>query len=85
MKTAFKWLISATNGEASAQSQAKPTQMSEGWIGIVGDFFNNRNMSPQDVQKRLHDLLIRAECEILIGLVFGATEVGKSQTCRRRR
>jgi glucose/mannose transport system substrate-binding protein len=43
----------------SAQSQAMPTQMSEGWIGIVGDFFNNRNMSPQGVQERLHDLLIQ--------------------------
>jgi hypothetical protein len=42
MKTAFKWLISGRNGEVSAQSQAKPTQMSEGWIGIVGDFFNHR-------------------------------------------
>jgi hypothetical protein len=38
MKTAFKWLISARNGEVSAQSQAKPNQLSEGWIGIVGDF-----------------------------------------------
>ncbi|MGO7047771.1 ABC transporter substrate-binding protein [Rhizobium johnstonii] len=43
----------------SAQSQAMPTQKSEGWNGIVSDFFNNRNMSPQGVQQRLHDLLIQ--------------------------
>ncbi|MGO7136441.1 ABC transporter substrate-binding protein [Rhizobium leguminosarum] len=52
-------MIKARKGEVSAQSQAMPTQMSEGWIGIVGDFFNNRNTSPQDVQKRLHDLLMQ--------------------------
>ncbi|PON06890.1 ABC transporter substrate-binding protein [Rhizobium hidalgonense] len=37
-----------------------PTQMSEGWNAVVGDFFNSRNMSPQEVQKRLHDLLMRS-------------------------
>ncbi|PCK86557.1 sugar ABC transporter substrate-binding protein [Rhizobium sophoriradicis] len=52
-------MIKAHKGEVSAQSQAMPTQMSEGWIAVVGDFFNNRNMSPQEVQKRLHDLLMQ--------------------------
>ncbi|MBB4238502.1 ABC transporter substrate-binding protein [Rhizobium esperanzae] len=50
-------MIKAKKGEVSAQSQAMPTQMSEGWIAVVGDFFNNRDTSPQEVQKRLHDLL----------------------------
>jgi glucose/mannose transport system substrate-binding protein len=52
-------MIKAHKGEVSAQSQAMPTQMSEGWIAVVGDFFNNRNMSAQEVQKRLHDLLMQ--------------------------
>ncbi|PDT02492.1 sugar ABC transporter substrate-binding protein [Rhizobium chutanense] len=52
-------MIKAKKGEVSAQSQAMPTQMSEGWIAVVGDFFNNRDMSPQDAQKRLHDLLMQ--------------------------
>ncbi|PCK78698.1 MULTISPECIES: ABC transporter substrate-binding protein [Rhizobium] len=52
-------MIKAHKGEVSAQSQAMPTQMSEGWIAVVGDFFNNRNMSPHEVQKRLHDLLMQ--------------------------
>jgi glucose/mannose transport system substrate-binding protein len=52
-------MIKARKADVNALSQAMPTQMSEGWIGIVGDFFNNRNMSPRDVQKRLHDLLIQ--------------------------
>jgi len=50
----------ARKGEGSARSQAMPTQMSEGWNAVVGDFFNSRNMSPQEVQKRLHDLLMRS-------------------------
>ncbi|WP_244920120.1 hypothetical protein [Rhizobium etli] len=44
-------MIKAKKGEVSAQSQAIPTQMSEGWIAAVGDFFNNRNMSSQEVQR----------------------------------
>ncbi|OWV80444.1 sugar ABC transporter substrate-binding protein [Rhizobium sp. R635] len=52
-------MIKARKGEVSAQSQAMPTQMSEGWIAVVGDFFNNRNMSSQEVQKRLYDLLMQ--------------------------
>ncbi|ARM92570.1 sugar ABC transporter substrate-binding protein (plasmid) [Rhizobium sp. CIAT894] len=52
-------MIKAKKGEVSAQSQAMPAQMSEGWIAVVGDFFNNRDMSPQEVQKRLHDLLMQ--------------------------
>lgn len=52
-------MIRAKNGEVSAQSQAMPSQMSEGWIGIVGDFFNDESISPQQAQQRLVDLLIQ--------------------------
>jgi glucose/mannose transport system substrate-binding protein len=50
-------MIRAKNGEVSAQSQAMPSQMSEGWIGVVGDFFNDRNIRPQEAQKRLYEIL----------------------------
>ncbi|WFU12213.1 ABC transporter substrate-binding protein (plasmid) [Rhizobium sp. CB3090] len=50
-------MIRAKKGEVSAQSQAMPSQMSEGWIGVVGDFFNDKNMSPSEAQKRLYDIL----------------------------
>ncbi|ACE94710.1 sugar ABC transporter substrate-binding protein (plasmid) [Rhizobium phaseoli] len=52
-------MIKARRGEVSAQSQAMPSQMSEGWIGVVGDFFNDGNISARDAQKRLHDLLMQ--------------------------
>jgi len=52
-------MIEAKNGEVSAQSQAMPTQMSDGWIAVVGGFFNNRTMFSQEVQRRLHDLLMQ--------------------------
>ncbi|AVA26175.1 sugar ABC transporter substrate-binding protein (plasmid) [Rhizobium sp. NXC24] len=52
-------MIRAKKGEVSAQSQAMPSQMSEGWIGVVGDFFNNKNMSPNEAQKRLYDILMQ--------------------------
>jgi glucose/mannose transport system substrate-binding protein len=52
-------MIRAKKGEVSAQSQAMPTQMSEGWIGVVGDFFNDKTISAQDAQNRLHDILMQ--------------------------
>jgi glucose/mannose transport system substrate-binding protein len=52
-------MIRAKKGEVSAQSQAMPSQMSEGWIGVVGDFFNDRNASPKEAQKRLYDILMQ--------------------------
>nr|WP_245297978.1 ABC transporter substrate-binding protein [Rhizobium miluonense] len=52
-------MIKVKKGDVSAQSQAMPSQMSEGWIGVVGDFFNNKNMSPQEAQKRLYDILMQ--------------------------
>lgn len=50
-------MIRAKKGEVSAQSQAMPSQMSEGWIGAVGDFFNDRSISPEVAQQRLYDVL----------------------------
>lgn len=50
-------MMKAKREEVSAQSQAMPSQMSEGWIGVIGDFFNNRDASPEETQKRLYDIL----------------------------
>ncbi|ARO34135.1 hypothetical protein NXC14_PC00600 (plasmid) [Rhizobium sp. NXC14] len=52
-------MIKARKGEISAQSQPMPSQMSGGWIAVLGDFFNNRTMFSQEVQRRLHDLLMQ--------------------------
>ncbi|MEK1932531.1 MAG: carbohydrate ABC transporter substrate-binding protein, partial [Pararhizobium sp.] len=45
-------------GEVSAQSMAMPAQMSEGWIGVLADFFNNQTISPQTAQQRLHEVVM---------------------------
>ncbi|MCZ7450796.1 ABC transporter substrate-binding protein [Agrobacterium rhizogenes] len=50
-------MIRAKKGEVSAQSQAMPSQMSEGWIGIIGDYFNDETISPEQTQQRLLELL----------------------------
>lgn len=52
-------MLRAKKGEVSAQSQAMPSQMSEGWIGVVGDFFNDRKISSKQAQKRLYDVLMQ--------------------------
>ncbi|MBY5460860.1 carbohydrate ABC transporter substrate-binding protein [Rhizobium leguminosarum] len=52
-------MIRAKKGEVSAQSQAMPSQISEGWIGVVGDFFNNGSMSSTEAQRRLYDVLMQ--------------------------
>ncbi|MGZ2487470.1 glucose/mannose transport system substrate-binding protein [Rhizobium pisi] len=54
-------MIKARKGEVSAQSQAMPSQMSEGWIGVIGDFFNDGTITAKDAQHRLHDLLMQDE------------------------
>ncbi|XKG99719.1 ABC transporter substrate-binding protein [Pelagibacterium halotolerans] len=41
----------------SAQSMAMPTQMSEGWIGVLNDFFNDPTMSPEAAQERLYEIV----------------------------
>lgn len=52
-------MIAEKKSVVSAQSMAMPTQMSEGWIGILGDFFNDSNMSPQTAQQRLHEVVMQ--------------------------
>ena len=50
-------MISEKKGEVSAQSMAMPTQMSEGWINVITEFFNDQAITPQQAQKRMHDVL----------------------------
>lgn len=51
-------MIAEKKGEVSAQSMAMPAQMSEGWIGVLADFFNNQTISPQTTQQRLHEVVM---------------------------
>ncbi|MGR2740498.1 ABC transporter substrate-binding protein [Billgrantia sp. Q4P2] len=41
----------------SAQSMAMPSQMSEGWIGVLADFFNDESISSQTAQQRLYQVI----------------------------
>jgi len=41
----------------SAQSMAMPSQMSEGWIGILSDFFNDTSMSSESARQRLYEVV----------------------------
>ncbi|GGX93271.1 sugar ABC transporter substrate-binding protein [Litchfieldella qijiaojingensis] len=50
-------MIMNDNRRVSAQSMAMPTQMSEGWIGILTDFFNDETMSSQTAQQRLYQVI----------------------------
>jgi glucose/mannose transport system substrate-binding protein len=52
-------MITERKGEVSAQSMAMPAQMSEGWIGVLADFFNDQTVTPQTAQHRLHEILAR--------------------------
>lgn len=47
----------AEKSDVSAQSMAMPTQMSEGFIAALADFFDDQSMAIETVQKRLHDIL----------------------------
>lgn len=47
----------AANSGVSAQSMAMPSQMSEGWIGVLADFFNDESISVETAQQRLHDIV----------------------------
>lgn len=49
-------MISEKSG-VSAQSMAMPTQMSEGFIAVIADFFDDQSMSAQTAQQRLHEVL----------------------------
>lgn len=50
-------MIREKNSEVSAQSMAMPSQMSEGWIGVLSDFFNHQEISPEEAQRRLYEVI----------------------------
>jgi len=50
-------LISREHGQVFAQSMLMPPQMSQGWIDIVADYFNNPKISPLSTQRQLADVL----------------------------
>jgi glucose/mannose transport system substrate-binding protein len=47
----------AEKSDVSAQSMAMPAQMSEGFIAVLADFFEDENLSIETAQQRLHDIL----------------------------
>jgi len=51
-------MIAEKKGEVSAQSMAMPSQMSEGWIGVLADFFDDQTISPQTAQQRLREVVM---------------------------
>lgn len=50
-------LISRENGQVFAQSMLMPPQMSQGWIDIVADYFNNPKIPPLQTQRQLAEVL----------------------------
>ena len=50
-------LISRKHGQVFAQSMLMPPQMSQGWIDIVADYFNNPKISPAHAQRQLAEVL----------------------------
>jgi glucose/mannose transport system substrate-binding protein len=52
-------MITERKGEVSAQSMAMPSQMSEGWIGVLADFFDNPAISPETAQRLLHEVVMQ--------------------------
>ncbi len=49
----------AEKSGVSAQSMAMPTQMSDGFIAVLAEFFNDQSMSVETAQRRLHEVLQR--------------------------
>ena len=47
----------ARKSDISAQSMAMPTQVSEGFIAALGDFYDDKTISIETVQQRLYDVL----------------------------
>ncbi len=47
----------AKKSDVSAQSMAMPTQVSEGFIAALADFFDDKTISIETVQQRLYDVL----------------------------
>ncbi len=52
-------MIAEKKGQVSAQSMAMPTQMSDGWIDVLADFFNDQTITPATAQRRLHDVVMQ--------------------------
>jgi glucose/mannose transport system substrate-binding protein len=50
-------LMSRKGKQVSAQSMTMPSHMSEGWIGVVADFFNNPKVTPEAAQRQLVEVL----------------------------
>jgi len=50
-------LISRQRSQVSAQSMIMPSQMSQGWIDIVADYFNDPKISAVHAQHQLADVL----------------------------
>ena len=50
-------LISRQHGQVFAQSMLMPPQMSQGWIDIVADYFNNPKIPPASAQRQLAEVL----------------------------
>lgn len=50
-------MIANERHRVNAQSMAMPTQMSEGWIGVLTDFFNDETISSEEAQKRLYQVI----------------------------
>ena len=50
-------MLSQDEHRVSAQSMAMPSQMSEGWIGILSDFFNDPDMTSETAQQRLYHIV----------------------------
>ena len=50
-------LISRKGSQVAAQSMTMPSQMSQGWIDIVADYFNDPKISAVHAQHQLADVL----------------------------
>lgn len=50
-------LISRKGGQVSVQSVTMPSQMSQGWIDVVADYFNDPKMTPASAQRQLAEVL----------------------------
>lgn len=50
-------MVANERHRVNAQSMAMPTQMSEGWIGVLTDFFNDESISSEAAQQRLYQVI----------------------------
>ncbi len=50
-------MLRQENREISAQSMAMPSQVSAGWTSLLAEFFNNPEITPEEAQRRLYDVI----------------------------